>query len=299
MIDDGTVSRLDKNHFRITAADPSLRWFQDVGYGLSTQVVNVSQDLAALALQGPNSQAILQEVVTGVNLSKLKYFYLAEGKIANLPVTITRTGYTGDLGYELWIRSEDAEQVWDCLFDRGQRYGLLPVGIVALDIARIEAGLLMIEVDYISSHKALIESQKSSPYEIGLGWAVKLNGANFVGRRALAVEKAQGSQWTFVGIQADWDSMEALYESFDLAPQIAGRASRRAVPIYKDGEQIGKVTSHTFSPMVKEYVGLGTVLSPYAHLGETVDMEVTVAYNRRHVDAKIVKTPFFNPARKR
>lgn len=303
VIDDGTVSRLDDNHYRLTSADPNLRWFQDVGYGLNAQVANVSQDLAALALQGPNSRAILKEIVAGVDLDKLKYFHLAEGRVDNFPITITRTGYTGDLGYELWVRPEHAEQLWDCLMDRGAGYGILPAGMLALDAARIEAGLILIGVDYISSQHAIIESQKSSPYEIGLGWTVKLDGGDFVGRRALLKEKQQGSTWTFIGLQYDWNALEKLYAEEGLPPQVAGRASRSAVPIYKSGsggrQFIGQATSHVFSPILKQYIAIGTVLNPHGKLGDQVDVEVTVEYKRKLCPATIVKTPFFDPPRKR
>lgn len=299
MIDDGTISRLDDNHFRLTAADPSLRWFQDVGYGLNAQVVNVSEELAALALQGPNSRAILQQVVTGFDVGKLRFFRLGQGQIADKNVTITRTGYTGDLGYELWLSPDDAETVWDCLLEVGQGYGLLPVGMLALDVARIEAGLLLADVDYISAHKAIIPAQLSSPFEVGLGWAVSFTGADFIGKQALMREQSVGSQWTFVGIQADWLDLERLFNNEDLPPQVAGPASRTAVPLYKNGKQIGQITSHTFSPILKEYIGIGTVLREYGRVGLAVEMEFTIEYAREKVKAASVKTPFYDPARKR
>ncbi|MEZ4516616.1 MAG: aminomethyltransferase family protein [Chloroflexota bacterium] len=301
VIDDGTVSRLDTNHFRLTSADPNLRWFQDVGYGLNAQVTNVTDDLAALALQGPLSRAVLEQVVTGVDFSTLRYFHLAEGQVDGFPVTITRTGYTGDLGYELWVRPDYAERLWDCLMDQGRNYGMLPAGILALDIARIEAGLIMIAVDYVSSHLAVIESQKSSPFEIGLGWAVKLDRGDFIGRRALIAEKERGSTWTFVGLQYDWNALERLYAAEDLPPGVAGRASRSAVPVYTSGgsAQIGQVTSHAFSPILKQYIGIGTLLTPQVVIGQQVDVEVTVEYKRKRCPATIVPTPFFDPPRKK
>lgn len=299
VMDDGTVARLGDNHFRVTSADPSYRWFQDVGYGLNAQVTNVTTDLAALALQGPNSRAILQQVITGIDFAKLGYFKLAHGQVNGRSITVTRTGYTGDLGYELWLKPEDAELVWDYLMDVGQGYGLLPTGILALDIARVEAGLVMIDVDYKSAIHSVIEAQKSSPYEIGLGWAVSLNGADFIGKRALQKEAATGSAWAFVGVQLDWHSLEALFGAVDLPPHVAGRASRSAVPIYKGGRHIGQLTSHTFSPILKQYIGIGTVYTGYAQPGNSVEVEVTVEYVRQKASAKIVKTPFFDPPRKR
>jgi aminomethyltransferase len=299
VIDDGTVARLDESRFRVTAADPNLRWFEDVGYGLEASVVDVSQDLAALALQGPRSREILEELVKGIDFVGLNYFYLAHGEVEDFPITITRTGYTGDLGYELWVRPEFALRLWDCLMDRGFKYGMLPAGIIALDIARIEAGLLLIEVDYISSRKAIIPAQESSPYEIGLDWTVKLDRGDFIGRKALVDEHARGSKWRFVGLQIDWNSLEKLYAEDDLPPSVAGRASRAAIPVYKSGKQIGQMTSQTFSPILKQYIAIGTVLSQHAQIGEEVDVEITVEYSRKSARATIVKLPFFNPDHKR
>jgi aminomethyltransferase len=299
VIDDGTVWRLEENRFLITAADPNLRWFQDVGAGLQVSVADVSGDFGTLALQGPLSKAILKEALDEVDLDKLKFFHLAEGMVDGFPVTVTRTGYTGDLGYELWVRPEHAERLWDCLFEPGQNYGLLPAGLVVLDIARIEAGLLLIEIDYISARYAKIEAQKSSPFEIGLGWTVALDGANFVGRKALLAEKESGSKWAFVGLRVDWLDLERRYAEVDLPPLVAGRASRAAVPIYKSGKQVGQATSYTFSPILKQYVALGTVLSEFAAIGERLEMEITVEYRRTTARATVVTIPFFEPERKR
>ncbi|RMD48035.1 MAG: aminomethyl transferase family protein [Candidatus Thermofonsia bacterium] len=299
VIDDGTVQRLDKNLFRVTAADPNLRWFQDVGFGLDAEVRDVSSQLAALALQGPNSRAILKEAVSDIDFDALNYFWLAQGHVDQHPVTVTRTGYTGDLGYELWIAAEHAELLWDRLTAVGWRYGLLPAGILALDVARIEAGLIMIAVDYVSSRHAVIPSQKSSPFEIGLGWAVSLNGADFIGKRVLQLEKQKGSPWAFVGLHLDWVALEQLFGRFDLPPKVAGPASRDARPVYVNGRHIGQMTSHTFSPILKQYIGIGTVRTPYAAIGTKVEVEVTVEYERHTVPAVVVKTPFYNPAHKR
>lgn len=299
VIDDGTISRLGPDHFRITSADPSLYWFQDVGYGFDAQVVDVSQDLAALSLQGPNSRAVLETTASEIDFNELRYFRLAHGRVDSFPLTISRTGYTGDLGYELWVRPEHAETLWDRLVERGAAFGILPAGMVALDIARIEAGLLLIEVDYISAHSAKIDAQKSSPYELGLGWTVALDAANFVGRDALRSEASRGSVWGFVGLQIDWPDLEQLYGQVDLPPQVTGRASRAAVPIYRRGKQIGQATSQVFSPILKQFIAIGTVLSPHTVLDSKVQMEVTVEYSRAQVDATIARTPFFDPERKR
>jgi aminomethyltransferase len=300
VIDDGTVARLAEHHFRLTAADPNLGWFELCGLGMNATIADVSTELAALALQGPLSRKILQAVVSGVDLDHLKYFRLAQGKFDGLPITITRTGYTGDLGYELWVAPQHAERLWDMLMDQGHGYGITPAGIIALDMVRIEAGLLLIEVDYISAHKALIEAQKSSPFELGLGWAVSLDKGDFVGRRALLAEHKAGSKWALVGVDVDWPALEKLYATVDLTPRLAGRASRLAVPLYsKNDKQIGQVTSHTFSPILKKYIGLATIESQFAAPGTPVFMEATVEYVRKQSPATVVKLPFYDPERKR
>lgn len=299
VIDDGTVARLAEDRFRITAADPNFRWFEDVAYGFDARIENVTEELAALALQGPNSRAILRELVTGIDFDGLRYFHLAFGTIDGFDVTVTRTGYTGDLGYELWVRPEHALALWDRLAAQGRRYGLLPAGMVALDIARIEAGLLLIEVDYKSSRYSQIEAQKSSPYELGLGWTVHLDKGPFIGRDALRAEKARGAEWALVGVAVSWTDLERLYAEEDLPPQVAGRASRQAVPLYRNGRQIGQMTSHTFSPILKRYIGLATVGSEHAAPGNAVDVEVTVEYQRKRARGTIVPTPFYDPPYRR
>jgi aminomethyltransferase len=266
---------------------------------MNVNVVEVSADLAALSLQGPKSREILQQVVNGTDIASLKYFRLTHGHIAGFPVTITRTGYTGDLGYELWVSPRHAENLWDALMQKGKGYGILPAGMVAMDIARVEAALLLGDIDYMSSQKAITEARKSSPLEAGLEWAVKFDKGDFIGRKALLAEKQRGSKWKFIGLEVNWDKLEALYAAADLPPQVAGRASRLAVPIFKNGKQIGQVTSSTFSPILKKFIAIGTVESQYAALGTKVEMEITVEFSRHHAPATVVKTPFFDPVRKK
>jgi aminomethyltransferase len=299
VIDDGTIARLSTDRFRITAADPNLAWFQDCGYGMLVDIQDVSADLAALAIQGPNARKILQHALEGIDLESLKYYHLIQAQLSSFPLTISRTGYTGDLGYELWVAPENALPLWDILMEHGEAYGVTPAGMLALDIARIEAGLILIQIDYISTRQALIPAQKSSPFEIGLGWAVNLEKSGFVGRRALMDEQRRGSKWKLVGIEVDWESLESLYASVDLTPRLAGRASRAAAPVYKDSRQIGQMTSHTFSPLLKKYIGIASVEREFAGYGAEVDVEVTIEYTRRKARARLAKLPFFNPPRKR
>ena len=305
LIDDGTVQRLGDDTLRITAADPCLRWFQDCALGMDATVRDVSLDLAALALQGPTSRDILVGLVTGADIAALPYFALTEGHIGAAPVTITRTGYTGDLGYEIWVAPEHALAVWDALMEIGRGYGLAPAGLDALDIARIEAGLLLKDVDYVSSWTALIESRKSSPYEAGLGWTVQpRSGRDFVGSQALAREAAEPSPWALAGLEVDWPRIEERFAAVGLPPLVAGTASRAAVPIYAGGSrttgrQIGYVTSATFSPILKKYIALATIRRAFARPGIRIQIELTVEFVRHRVPARVVRTPFFDPARKR
>ncbi len=300
LIDDGTVQRLEVDRFRVTAADPCLRWFQDCALGMDAGVRDISLELAALAMQGPTSRDILTRLVTGADIASLPYFGLAKGAVGSIPVTITRTGYTGDLGYEIWVRPGHALDLWDALMETGRGYGIAPAGLDALDVTRIEAGLLLKEVDYVSAWTALIESRKSSPYEAGLGWAVQPRpGRDFVGRRALEREAARPSKWAFAGLEVDWPRIERRFASVGLPPLVAGKASREPVPIFAAGAQVGFVTSSTFSPILKKYIALATLQRDFARPGGRVDFELTVEFVRHEVPAKVVETPFFDPARKR
>jgi aminomethyltransferase len=297
VIDDGTVTRLDECTFRWTAADPSLRWFTQNAIGLDVAVEDVSERVAALALQGPTSGRLLH-AVADADVAGLKYFRMTSGRIAGVPVDISRTGYTGDLGYEIWMPWERAVEVWDALIAGGRPFDIHPAGMLALDVARVEAGLLLIDVDFNSSKKALIDAQKYSPYEMGLGRLVQLDKAPFVGRQALADEHRRGPSRRIVGMEIDWPGVEALYERLGMPPQVGAAASRVPVPVYRGGRQVGRATTTTWSPVLKKLIALATVDEPHAGDGTTLDFEVTVEAVRHRVPAVVVKTPFFNPPRK-
>lgn len=298
VLDDGTVARLDESVFRMTCAEPNLRWLRDNAAGLDVTVEDVSESLAALALQGPASRAILQQL-TDADLGALKYFRLIETSVRGVPLTISRTGYTGDLGYEIWVAAEQALTVWDALIEAGTPYGITPAGVLALDIARIEAGLMLIDVDYVPARKALIPGQTSSPFELDLGWAVDLGKGQFVGKRALAEEHRRGTQWRFVGIEVEWEALERLYAEVDLAPQLPGIAWRTSTPVYAGEKQVGYATSGCWSPLLKRYIALAHLQSGWAAQGTALELEVTVEHRRRRAAARVVRKPFFDPERKR
>jgi aminomethyltransferase len=296
LLDDGTVARLGEEHFRMTSADPNLRWLQDNAAGLEVEVEDISESMGALSLQGPHSNAILKELG---ELPPLKYFRMAQTRLRGIPASVSRTGYTGDLGYEIWVSRDDSLRLWDALTDAGRGYGLMPAGMLALDLARIEAGLMLLDVDYVSARKALIESQTSSPYELDLGWTVDLRKEAFIGRAALAAEAERQPQWQFVGVELDWDSLEGLYAEWGLATRVPQAPWRTSVPLYAEGEQVGYATSGGWSPLLKKYIALAHLRAPWAAAGTPLEMEVTVEHRRRRAAARAVKKPFFDPERKR
>ena len=200
VIQDGTLFRLAEDHFRFHLADPSIRWLRLNATGLDVSIDEVSDKIAALALQGPQSLRILERVVD-VDLARLKFFRLTSAKVENVPVIVSRTGYTGDLGYELWFGAAHAERIWDRLIDGGKDFGIKPAGMLALDVARLEAGFILLEVDYIGAEKALIAAQKYAPFEIGLGWTVDLKKDHFVGQESLRELNRRGPSRQIVGLE--------------------------------------------------------------------------------------------------
>ncbi|HMI39264.1 MAG TPA: aminomethyltransferase family protein [Nitrospiraceae bacterium] len=297
VIDDGTITRLEDNKYRWTAADPSLRWFSQSGLNMDVEIEDISERVAALALQGPTSGALLK-AVAAADIADLKYFRVTSGSIVGVPVDISRTGYTGDLGYEIWIPWDDAVRVWDTLMDVGKQFDIHAAGMLALDVARIEAGLLLIEVDYTSSKKALIASQKFSPYELGFGRMVHLDKENFIGRSALVQQHKNGVPRQLVGLEIDWTEVEERHEKVGLTPTVPAQASRVHVPVFLDGKQVGKATSTTWSPLLKKMIAMASVDTSHSQPATRLQMEITIEAVRQRVSATVSKLPFFNPQRK-
>jgi aminomethyltransferase len=299
LLDDGTIARLGPQLFRMTSAEPSLRWLAMNAVGMDVKITEVTDRMAALSLQGPKSRAILNRVCRD-RVDALKYFRVADNAIGNAPVSVSRTGYTGDLGYEIWIEAEQALPVWDALMEAGDDYGITPCGILAMDMARVEAGLFMVDVDYTASTHAWIEGQKSSPFEMGLDWAVNLDKKGyFVGRRALEREKREGSAWKLVGLDIAWEGLERLFADVGMPPQIPSMAVRGSLPVMVDGKQIGYASTSTWSPLLKKYIALVHLQRPYYEPGTALSMEVTVEHHRRQAPGKVVKLPFYEPAWKK
>jgi aminomethyltransferase len=299
VVDDGTVSRLDDQHYRLTAADPTLAWLHRFARPYRVTLEDSSARIAALAIQGPTSRDVLRQC-SDAPLDRLPFFGTTAARLDGIEVQISRTGYTGDLGYEVWVDREHAVKVWDALMAAGQGYRCLPAALDAMDVTRIEAGFIMNGVDYFNATHCLIESRKSTPYELGLGWTVKLDRDPFVGQAALRAEQERGSAWGLVGIRYDWDEYEALFARKGLPPQVPAGAWRSGVPVYDgSGKQVGQATSGAWSPMLKANLALASVRTPHHAPGTRLQVEVTVEYERHRVGAVVENTPFYNPERKR
>lgn len=298
VLDDGTISRLAEDEFRVTSAEPQMRWFSRCALGFEVTIEDCSEWLAALALQGPAARAILSSAAD-TDLAALGYFRLARTRVRGRDVTVSRTGYTGDLGYELWVDALDALAVWDALIEAGVPHGLAPAGLAALDVARIEAGLMLLDVDYVPANKALTPAQTSSPYELDLGWSVDLRKPAFSGRAALAAESERGAAWKMIGVEVDWDSFERLHLEAGIAPRLPAMVWRASVPLYARGRQIGYCTSGVWSPLLKKYIALAHVEEPWSAPDTALEIEITVEHRRRRAGARVVKRPFFDPERKR
>ena len=239
VIDDGTVSRLSEQTFRWTAADPSLRWFRQNAVGLDVAIEDISEDVRRARAAGADVRAAAARGEHGRHRSAEVFPRRraarspASASISRAPATpaisATRSGF----------RSRHALTVWDALMDGGKPFDIKPCGMLALDVARVEAGLLLIDVDFFGSKKAMIESQRYSPYEMGLGRLVSLDKSRFIGQRALREEQRRGPARQVVGLEIDWTEVEAIYERLGLAPAVGATASRVAVPVYSGGRQVG------------------------------------------------------------
>jgi aminomethyltransferase len=300
VLDDGTIARLDHDRYRVTAADPSYRWFLLNATGLDVEIRDISDETAALALQGRLSREVLQSA-TGADWTALGYFGRRMSEIAGVPVDVTRTGYTGDRGYELWMPLDGALTVWDRLFEAGAPYGIYPVGIQAMDVARVEAALILIEAEYTSARHAVAPEQQYSPFELGFDRLVNFGkAAPFTGRRALLAEqKAGGPQRRLVGLHLDWSGIEGMYAKHGLAPAISPFVHRDPIPVYREGRQVGRATSTTWGPTIKKMVAFGSVDREHQSPGSRLSVEWTVEGERGKVGATVVAMPFFDPERKR
>jgi len=305
VIDDGTVHRLAETEYFWTAADPQLRWLTLNARRLDVAIDDVTEHVAALALQGPLARAVLEEA-TEEPFGELRYFRRRPSTLRlgrrRIEIEVSRTGYTGDLGYELWIPVDRAAEGWDAVMAAGRGYGIRPAGMLALDVVRLEAGLVLLEVDYTSARHALNPEQNYSPYELALGRLVDLGGDDFVGRLALQREQAQGGPpRRLVGVQLEWDGIEQSFSRQGLPPAISPSIDRSPIPVFapRGDRQVGKITSHGWSPILKQAIGLASVPPVYEPPGTPLQVEWTVEGHRGRVNATVVPLPFLDLPRKR
>jgi aminomethyltransferase len=305
VIDDGTVHRLAETEYFWTAADPQLRWLTLNARGLDVTIDDVTEQVASVALQGPLARGVLEEA-TEEPFAELRYFRRRPSTLRlgrkRIEIEVSRTGYTGDLGYELWVPAERAAEAWDAVMAAGRGYGIRPAGMLALDVVRLEAGLVLLEVDYTSARHALNPEQNYSPYELAMGRLVDLDGGDFVGRLALQREQARGGPARrLVGVQLEWDGIEQSFSRQGLPPAISPSVDRSAVPVFapRGDRQVGKVTSHGWSPILKQAIGLASVPPAYEAPGTALQVEWTVEGHRGRVNATVVPLPFLDLPRKR
>ncbi len=300
VIDDGTVMRRAENEFFVTSADPSFSWFSRFLRGYDVELAEISEEVAGLALQGPTSRDILKQVCDA-DLDNLKFFSTVKARSEGFEIFISRTGYTGDLGYEIWVENKYAIELYDAIISAGRNYDLRPAGLDALDVTRVEAGLILKDVDFFNALHALIEDRMSSPYELSLGWTVNLDRDPFNGQASLKAEKENGSKWATVGLDIDWPEMESLYAKRGLPPEVGTHAWRSSIPIYTGSgknTQAGYATSGTWSPILKKNIALATIEKQYDTIGSELHIEMTVEHKRYTVPAIVSKAQFYNPDRK-
>ena len=302
VIDDGTVSRLDERVFRLTSAEPNQRWLAMNAVGLDVTIDDVSARTAALALQGPLARTILQQL-TSADLGALRYFRLVHTTLRDVPVTVSRTGYSGDLGYEIWVEAPDAVAVWDAVSDAAQGYGMLPYGMGALYMLRIEAGMLLLGADFTSSRFAFNDAHRSTPLELGWGWMFKGmedDDRPFIGRRALERERAEKtSRWRMVGLVVDWEDYDRVYSSAGLIPPKDHHPVHEDWMVYDaDRSRVGYATSIMYSPILQRHIALARVRPDLAKPGTRVFLEFTVDHQYQQVAANAARLPLYNPERK-
>ncbi len=301
VIEDGVILRLAGDDYLLTAAEPNLAWFSDLIGRDDVRIEEVSHDLGVLAVQGPRSRDLVARLVPAA--ATLPYFGLTTGEIAGSPVTVSRTGYSGDLGFEIWIKTGDALRVWDTIWDSVGGHRVLPFGLAALYMLRIEAGLLLLDVDFSSSRFAWTDEDRSTPFELGLGWMFRdLIGDDraFIGRRALERELADGSsRWRLTGLVLDWQDYDRVYSGAGLIPPKNHAPVQEELFVYDDAvQQVGYATSFMYSPMLQRHIAMARVRPELARPGSPVRLEVDVNHRYEYVTARTARLPLYNPPRK-
>jgi aminomethyltransferase len=301
VFEDGVIQRLGPDEYLLTSAEPNFAYFADRVGRLQVTVEDASLDIGALAVQGPRSRELLSRLVPSV--AEVPFFGITAGQIDGRPVTVTRTGYTGDLGYEVWAATPDALAVWDTLSEAFQGHGVLPYGLAALYMLRIEAGLLLLGKDFDSSRFAFNDAHRSTPLELGWAWMFKGltdDDRAFIGRRALEREIAQkSSRWKMSGLVVDWQDYDRVYGEAGLIPPKNHAPVHEDWMVYDDdGKRVGYATSFMYSPILQRHIALARVRPDLAKVGSRVFLEFTVDHHYQKVAAHVARLPLYNPERK-
>jgi len=301
VVEDGVVLRPARDEFLLTTAEPNLAWFEDLRGRHDVRIDEVSDEWAVLAVQGPYARDILVRLAPEV--ATLGYFGVTAATMARVPVLVSRTGYTGDLGYELWIPAADAIAVWDAVWEASRGRGVMPIGLTALYMTRIEAGLLLLDVDFHSSRFAWTDADRSTPVELGYGWMfrdIATTDRAFVGREAMRREIAQRtSRWKLTGLVVDWRAFDRVHEAAGLIPPKDHTPIGEEYYVYDDElGQIGYATSLMYSPMLQRHIALARVPLDRTTPGSRVKLELAVSHRYEYVDASVAKLPLFDPPRR-
>jgi aminomethyltransferase len=301
VLEDAVIQRRGTDEYLLTTAEPNYAYFADRIGHLAVTLEDVSLDFGALAIQGPRSRAILARLVPAV--ADVPFFGITSGVIGGRPVTITRTGYTGDLGYEVWVETPDALTVWDALWDACDGQGVLPYGLAALYMLRIEAGLLLLAKDFDSSRFAFNDQHRSTPVELGWAWMFKglaTDDRAFIGRKALETEiNDKTSRWRMSGLVVDWEDYERVYGAAGLIPPKVHAPVHEDWMVYdEEAKRVGYATSFMYSPVLQRHIALARVRPDLAKVGTRVQLEFTVDHHYEKVAAHVARLPLYNPERK-
>ena len=301
VIEDGVVFRFSHTEFLLTAAEPNLAYFADRIGSLQVVIDDVSDEFASLAVQGPRSATVLGALDPSIN--SLKFFHHGPATLGPVAANVSRTGYTGDLGYEVWVNAADASAVFDVIAEAGRGHGVIPAGMSALLMSRIEAGLVLIDVDFSSSRFAYTDQQRSTPLELGFRWMFKdiaTTDRKFIGRAAIRREIEQGtSRWAMVGLHVDWLDWDRQYRAAGLIPPKDETPVLYEMMLYDDdGERVGYTTSFMYSPVLQRHIAMARVRPTFSAVGSRVHLEVTIDHRYQNVACTVARAPLFNPARK-
>jgi len=287
VIDDGTIFHLQEGEYRLCSQERHMAWFKAAAIGMDVTIVDETEEICGLALQGPTSFSILNKLgLSGID--QLRPFGLANYDFNGTDIMVSRTGFTGDLGYELWTTNDRAIELWDALFEAGEHFGIMAMGTEALEHARIEAGFLAPFEEFLPAHTTVRSGRARSPLELGLEWLVDFSKPCFNGRRALLEEKKNGSTWRLVKL--DIEGNKEAHQAF-------------IFPKQNGGKECGFVTSAMWSPVCKQNIALGTVRTPHGNVGDKLWVEIyyqrEMHWSRVMAEATVVDKPFWDPPRKR